>query len=106
MGFRRGLFILKRTGAINIFISFIIALCVVSAVLWFIEPQINSFFDGVWYCFVAATTIGFGDIYVETVLGRLITIFIGIYGILVVAMVPGVIVSYYLEGLSRIFRTR
>lgn len=32
-----------------------------------------------------------------TAIGRLLTILVSVYGILMVAMVPGVIVSYYLE---------
>ncbi len=99
-GFHRGLKILRRTGAINIFISFIVASCIIALILSLIEPQIESFGDGIWYCFVSATTIGFGDICVTTAFGRILTIFIAIYGIFVVAMVPGVVVSYYLEYLK------
>lgn len=99
-GIRRSFKILRKTGAINIFISFIFASCIVALILSFAEPQIETFGDGIWYCFVAATTIGFGDIYVTTTIGRLLTIFISIYGIFVVAIVPGVVVSYYLEYLK------
>lgn len=79
------------------FFSFIIFLCFSAVLLRFIEPQIETFGDGFWYCFVAATTIGFGDIYVVTAIVRLLTILVSVYGILMVAMVPGVIVSYYIE---------
>lgn len=99
-GFRRGFKILRRTGTINIFLSFVIVLCIIAFILSIIEPQIKTFGDGIWYCFVAATTIGFGDIYVTTTIGRVLTVFIAIYGIFVVAMVPGVVVSYYLEYLK------
>lgn len=96
-GLKRCWFIMKRTGTAGMLFSFIVAICVVSAVLWVVEPQIHTFTDGVWYCFVASTTIGFGDIYAVTGIGRILTAFIAVYGIMTVAMIPGVIVSYYLD---------
>ncbi len=64
---------------------------------WIFEPQVNSFGDGLWFCFVASTTIGFGDITAVTVLGRIVIVIITICGILTTAMVPGVVVAYYTE---------
>lgn len=97
---RRCYKILKRTGTLQIFMSFLLFLCGASFVLVLAEPAINTFGDGLWYCFVAATTIGFGDIYAVTGIGRFVTEIVGIYGILMTAMVPGVVVSYYMEYLK------
>lgn len=49
---------------------------------------------------MAATTIGFGDLYAVTRIGRLITVLVSIYCIIVTAMIPGVVVSYYMEYLK------
>ncbi|MCI8484911.1 MAG: two pore domain potassium channel family protein [Lachnospiraceae bacterium] len=92
--------ILKRTGTLKIFMSFLLFLCGAGVVLALVEPQIQSFGDGLWYCFVAAATIGFGDIYAVTKIGRLVTVLVSLYGILMAAMVPGVVVSYYMEHLK------
>lgn len=92
--------ILKRTGTLKIFFGYLWFLCGAAAVLTVREPGIETFGDGVWYCFVAATTIGFGDICVTTTLGRVITVLVSLYGILMTAMVPGVVVSYYMEYLK------
>ncbi|MEH2942053.1 potassium channel family protein [Lachnospiraceae bacterium KK002] len=92
--------ILKRTGTLQIFMSFLLFLCAAGAALMVVEPDIRTFGDGVWYCFVAATTIGFGDICVTTGIGRVITVLVAMYGILMTAMVPGVVVSYYMEYLK------
>ena len=92
--------VLKRTGAIKIFFAYLILLAIGGTVLSFIEPQIHGIFEGFYYCFVASTTIGFGDIAPVTVLGRIITVLITIAGILTVAMVPGVVVAYYTEYLK------
>lgn len=92
--------ILKRTGTLKIFMSFLLFLCGAGAVLAMVEPQVQNFGDGLWYCFVAATTIGFGDICVVTRIGRIVTVLVSLYGILMTAMVPGVVVSYYMEYLK------
>lgn len=97
---RRCIRILKHTGTLKIFFSFVVFLCIAAVVLMFVEPQIKTLGDGIWYCFVSATTIGFGDIYVTTPIGRVATILVALYGILMTAMVPGVVVSYYMEYLK------
>ena len=92
--------VLKHTGAIKIFFSYLILLFIGGAVLRFIEPGIHNIFEGFYFTFVASTTIGFGDIAPVTVAGRIITVLITIAGILTVAMVPGVVVAYYTEYLK------
>ncbi|MBQ2764007.1 MAG: two pore domain potassium channel family protein [Firmicutes bacterium] len=90
-------FVLKMTHADRLFWSFLLLLAFCSVLITLIEPDIHSVWDGFWYLYVAATTIGFGDIYAVTMLGRILTILVSMMGILVVAMVPGVVVSYYTE---------
>jgi len=92
--------ILKRTGTLKIFVSFLMFLCAAAAVLVVLEPGIHTWGDAMWYCFVASTTIGFGDIYAVTMGGRIVTVLVAAYGILMTAMVPGVVVSYYMEYLK------
>lgn len=97
---KRCYYVLKRTGTLKIFISFLMFLCGAAAVLTVLEPGINTLGDGLWYCFVASTTIGFGDICAVTRGGRIVTVLVAAYGILMTAMVPGVVVSYYMEYLK------
>ncbi len=96
-GFKRTVAVLKRTGAIHIFWSFVAFLCIAAGILTVVEPNIHTYGDGIWYCFIASTTVGFGDLYAVTTLGRIITVLVTIYGIMVVAMVPGVVFTYYIE---------
>lgn len=96
-GFKRTVAVLKRTGAIHIFWSFVAFTCIAAAILTAIEPAIVTYGDGLWYCFIASTTVGFGDLYAVTALGRIITVILTVYGIMVVAMVPGVVFTYYME---------
>ncbi len=94
---KRCAFVLKRTGAIHIFWAYLLILVVSAVVLWRIEPGVETIGDGLWYCFIASTTVGFGDIYAVTMIGRIVTVFVTVCGILTVAMVPGVVLAYYLE---------
>lgn len=100
LGLKRIWKLLKHTGTLRIFFGYLIVLVIGGLFLSLFEPEINSVFDGIWYCFVASTTIGFGDIVVVTGLGRVVTVVVALIGILTVAMVPGVVVAYYTEFLK------
>lgn len=86
--------ILKRTGALKFLTTYIIIFAGVSIGVWIVEPNIKTPIDSVWYCFSVATTIGFGDITAVTILGRAMSI----CSILIIAVVPGIITSYYIES--------
>ena len=90
--------ILKRTGALKFLTTYIIIFAGVSIGVWIVEPNIKTPIDSVWYCFSVATTIGFGDIIAVTILGRAMSIFLSICSILIIAVVPGIITSYYIES--------
>ncbi len=89
--------VLKRTGAIKLLYGYLIAFLIISAAIVFIEPNINTFQDGLWYCFNVLTTIGFGDIIAATLAGRILTIVLSVYSIIIIAVIPGLITSFYLE---------
>ena len=89
--------ILKKMNVDKIVVSFISLMIVCSFLLTLVEPEINDIFTGLWYSFVAFTTIGFGDIVAITLIGRIITVILSLYGIILVAIMTGVLVSYYQE---------
>ena len=90
--------ILKRTGALKFLTTYIIIFAGVSIGVWIVEPNIKTPIDSVRYCFSVATTIGFGDTTAVTILGRAMSIFLSICSILIIAVVPGIITSYYIES--------
>ena len=98
---KRMIHLLNHTGTMKIFFAYLIVLCIGAVITWIFEPQVQSLWDGFWFCFVASTTIGFGDITAVNVIVRLAVIFVTLCGILTVAMVPGVVVAYYTEFLRR-----
>ena len=95
--FKRIWIILKRTGTLKIFLSFIIICLIASIIFKYTEDGVNTIGDGLWYSFIASTTIGFGDIYATTLIGRITTIIVALNGMIIFAMMTGVVVSYYTE---------
>ena len=61
------------------------------------EPNMVSYVDSLWYSFSVITTIGFGDIYVTTTFGRILSVILGICGIVFVALFTSIIVNFYHE---------
>ena len=83
-------------------ILFIILYLIISGIIVAVEPGIDSYGDALWYTFVASTTIGFGDYTVVTVPGRILTVLITLYGILLAAILSGVVITHYLEVINRV----
>ncbi|MBQ2070003.1 MAG: hypothetical protein II467_03645 [Bacilli bacterium] len=92
--------VLRKTHATEILGGLVFMIIVVSIALSFIEPKINSIGDALWYCFASVTTIGFGDFAAETPVGRVLTVILGIYGIVVTALITSIIVNLYNERKS------
>ncbi len=89
--------IVKRCHLEKFMLGFVAAFFLGALIILQTEAGISTYGDALWYTFVACTTIGFGDITAVTHAGRLVTVFITIYEILLVAMISGVVVTHYLE---------
>ncbi len=94
--------VILKTFALEVLLGLLVLVVAASLILMMIgEPQITSFGDGLWYCFAVVTTIGFGDIAAQTLLGRIITVVLGIYGVVVVALITSIIVNFYNETVGK-----
>jgi len=86
---------------------FVSLLMVISSLLMYAiehdaQPQVfRNAFSGLWWAVATLTTVGYGDIYPVTVMGRIIGAFIAILGIAAVAIPTGIISSGLLESMSR-----
>ena len=78
-------------------LGYVAVLLLVAFGVWQVEPDITTFSDGLWDCFAVSTTIGFGDIVAVTAVGRILTVILVLYGIFVIALIPGVVVNYFVE---------
>lgn len=89
--------IVRKTYALEIILGLLLLIVAFSYVLEACEDSIPTFEDGLWYCFAIVTTIGFGDFTATGLLGRILSVILGIYGIIVVALITSIIVNFYGE---------
>lgn len=74
----------------------------VSALIIFnVEPDsFETFFDAVYWATISLTTMGYGDIYPVTTVGRVVTMVSSIFGIAIVALPAGIITAGYMSELN------
>ena len=89
--------IIKKSLVNEILLGLMIIIILCSVYFTVVEPNITSYVDSLWYSFAVITTIGFGDVYVCTTFGRILSVILGICGIVVVALVTSLIVNFYNE---------
>ena len=89
--------IIRKTYAAEILFGIVLLIVAFSLVLPHFEEGITTFTDALWYCFAIVTTIGFGDFAAVTPMGRLLSVILGLYGIIVVALITSIIVNFYGE---------
>lgn len=62
-----------------------------------VEPGLGSFGDALWWSIVTATTVGYGDLSPETVLGRIVAAVLMLVGIGTIGMITGSIATFFLQ---------
>ena len=74
----------------------------VSALLIFqAEPEnFDTFFDAVYWATTALTTVGYGDIYPVTTLGKIISMCSSFVGIAIVALPSGIVTAGYMNAIK------
>ena len=94
----RGLLrIIRKTYVFEILYGLFLLIVSFSFFFMINEENVVTIGDGLWYSFAIVTTIGFGDITVTDPISRILSVILGIYGIIVVASITSVIVNYYNE---------
>lgn len=75
----------------------------ISALIIFnVEPDsFNNFFDAIYWATVSLTTVGYGDIYPVTTIGKMVSMASSFFGIAVVALPSGIITVGYLDELNK-----
>ncbi|MBR5650056.1 ion transporter [Pseudobutyrivibrio sp.] len=67
-----------------------------------LEPNLfNNFFDALYWATISITTIGYGDIYPVTTIGRLITMISALVGMAVIALPTGIITAAYMAEITK-----
>ena len=80
-----------------------VAYVLVSALVIFnVEPDsFDTFFDAIYWATVSLTTVGYGDIYPVTMLGRTVAMISSAFGIAIIALPSGVITAGYLAEIEK-----
>lgn len=81
---------------------FAIAYVFVAALIIFnVEPDsFKNFFDAIYWATVSLTTVGYGDIYPISTIGRVVTMISSAIGIAIVALPAGIITAGYMNELE------
>ncbi|MGL4607143.1 MAG: ion transporter [Eubacteriaceae bacterium] len=81
---------------IALFYIFISALAMFSY-----EPEtFDSFFDALYWATTALTTVGYGDVYPLTDVGKFISMISSLFGIAVIALPAGIVTAGFLEEIN------
>ena len=89
--------IIRKSLVYEIILSLCILIILCSIYFTIVEPLMTSYVDSLWYSFCLITTIGLGDLSVTTTFGRILSVLLGVSGIVVVALFTSVIVNFYNE---------
>ena len=90
--------IVQQTYAAEIIFGLLLLIASFSFVLVYTDQAFEGrYSNALWYCFAVVTTIGFGDLTATSSIGRILSVVLGIYGIIVVALITSIIVNFYGE---------
>ena len=91
--------IVQQTYAAEIIFGLLLMIASFSFVLRYTDRAAfgGEYTNALWYCFAVVTTIGFGDMTATSAIGRILTVIMGVYGIIVVALITSIIVNFYGE---------
>ncbi len=98
----------KQKESLIVVCGFAVAYVIVSALVIFnAEPEtFPTMYDAIYWATISLTTVGYGDVYATSEIGRLITMVSSILGIAIVALPAGIIIAGYQNELEESKRTR
>lgn len=75
---------------------------ITALIMFNIEPEtFHTFFDALYWATVSLTTVGYGDIYAVSTIGKIITMISSLVGIAIVALPAGIITAGHLDELNK-----
>lgn len=87
---------------ITILVMAITYILVSALVIINVEPEtFPTYFDALYWATISLTTVGYGDVYAVTTIGKIITVISSFLGIAVVALPAGIITSGLMDELSK-----
>lgn len=71
-----------------------------------INEKIRNLWDCIYFTFITITTIGYGDIYPVTTMGRLVVIIDGVLGIVIFSLPSGIITGSFIVEVQEMYKNR
>lgn len=95
--------IIKQKAPLMAVCTLAVAYTLICALIIFnVEPQtFDTFFDAIYWATVSLTTMGYGDIYPVTSIGRAVTMLSSVVGIAIIALPSGIITAGYMDELQQ-----
>ena len=93
----------KQKKVLSAVATMAVAYVLISALVIFnVEPDsFETFFDAIYWATISLTTVGYGDIYPVTTIGRIVTMISSVLGIAIIALPSGVITAGYLAEINK-----
>jgi len=86
---------------------FIVSVLIIfaSLLMYYIENEaqpgtFDNAFSSLWWAIATLTTVGYGDIYPVTIIGKILGIFISLMGIAIIAIPTGIISAGFIEQID------
>ena len=81
------------------------ALLAAGGLLYWLEPTVGDYWDGLWLAFVTATTIGYGDIVPTSPAARIVSGFVVVAGWAMLSLFTANVVAFFVGREERELRT-
>ncbi|SDP19360.1 voltage-gated potassium channel [Streptococcus equinus] len=98
----------KQKDSLLIVSALVVTYIFISALVIFnVEPTtFQNFFDALYWATISLTTVGYGDIYAVSAIGKLITMISSILGVAIIALPVSILTAGYLEEIEEQKRRR
>ena len=70
------------------------------------EYVFKTFYDAVYWAAITLSTVGYGDLYPVSNMGKTLSIFSSLLGIAIIALPSSIVTAGYMQELSRRVKTR
>ena len=103
----KAVFVKQKRALLTVGLVAVVYVLISALVVFNVEPDsFGNFFDAVYWATVSLTTVGYGDIYPVTVIGRVVTMISSVFGIAIIALPSGIITAGFMEEISRNLETK
>ena len=93
----------ERRTLLSVLVIAVAYICVSALAMFSHEGEketFDTFFDALYWATTALTTVGYGDVYPHTDLGRLISMISSLFGIAIIALPAGIVTGGYIEQIN------